>query len=148
MDTEQAEPMRFTGFLLRRAQQVHVALWTREVSAEISSVQYGVLAVLERHPGASQRELGDELDLDRSTIADLAARLDRRGLIDRRPHAGDRRRNTLWLTEAGEEELTRLRRGAQRVESLLTDHLERRDRAELRVLLRSLLGDTAKDVGR
>ena len=47
------EPFHFTGFLIRRAQQAHVAAWQREVSADISSVQFGVLSVLARTPGAS-----------------------------------------------------------------------------------------------
>ena len=71
------------GYLLRRAQQAHVAVWQSEVSKEVTSVQFGVLSVLARTPGASQTELCAQLDLDRSTIADIVARLERRGLIER-----------------------------------------------------------------
>jgi dodecin len=42
-----------------------------------------VLTVLARTPGESRTELGAQLDLDRSTIADIMARLERRGLIER-----------------------------------------------------------------
>jgi DNA-binding MarR family transcriptional regulator len=74
--TDEPEPLRHTGHLIRRAQQRHAALWQEHVSAEVSSVQYAALAVLERMPGASQSELGAELDLDRSTIADIVSRLE------------------------------------------------------------------------
>lgn len=139
MTEDDPEPLNYTGYLIRRAQQVHVAVWQREVSSDVSSVQFGVLAVLARQPGASQRILGDELDLDRSTIADLVARLQRRGLIERRRHAEDRRKNTLALSAAGVTELQRLRPRVDAVERALTDGLTATERTELRRLLRAVL---------
>ena len=103
------EPLRHTGHLLRRAQQLHVAVWLRDVCAETTSVQFAALTVLDQRPRASQRELGRVLDLDRSTIADLVARMVRRGLIERERDGDDRRRNALQLTSAGRDELARLR---------------------------------------
>jgi DNA-binding MarR family transcriptional regulator len=141
---DEPEPLAYTGFLIRRAQQAHSASWAREVSADVSSVQYGVLAVLARRPGASQRELGDELDLDRSTIADLVSRLEKRGLIERERSAGDRRRNHLRLTKRGEDELAALRPHVAQVEHVLTDGLTEPERDELRRLLRVVLA-TARD---
>jgi DNA-binding MarR family transcriptional regulator len=135
------EPLNYTGFLVRRSQQRHVAVWQREVSSSVSSVQFGVLAVLARRPGASQRELGDELDLDRSTIADLVARLQRHGFLQRERHDTDRRRNALELTEAGHAELKRLRPRVDLVEHALTDGLSAEEREELRRLLHRLLDD-------
>ncbi|WP_309069155.1 MarR family transcriptional regulator, partial [Microbacterium sp.] len=109
------EPLRHLGHLLRRAQQMHLAAWQRDVSRDVTSVQYAVLTVLERLPGSSQATLGAELDLDRSTIADLVARMTRRGLIERASDASDRRRNVLKLTAAGRATVAELR---PRVEGL------------------------------
>ena len=80
----------FTGSLVRRAQQRHVAVWLSEVSAEVTSVQYAALEILHKTPGVNQRQLGDELDVDRSTIADLVARMVRNGLIERSQITGCR----------------------------------------------------------
>jgi len=102
------EPQRHLGYLLRRAQQLHVATWSRVVSAEISSVQYSILVTLDQRGEASQRELCDAVDLDRSTIADLVARMERHGLIARRRDDVDARRNTVTLTEHGLAERRRL----------------------------------------
>jgi hypothetical protein len=55
---------------------------------KVTSVQFGVLSVLARTPGASQTELCAQLDLDRSTIADIVARLERHGLSERIRDAG------------------------------------------------------------
>jgi len=141
------EPHAYTGFLFRRAQQSHVAAWQRNVSATISSVQYGVLSVLARVPGASQRQLGDELDLDRSTIAEIVGRLERRGLIERVRDLDDRRRNALRLSALGESELERLHPAVDAVEHILTDALDAKERAELRRLLALVLTSTHMDPG-
>ena len=137
------EPLRHTGHLLRRAQQLHVAVWLRDVCAETTSVQFAALTVLDQRPRASQRDLGRVLDLDRSTIADLVARLARRGLIERERDQDDRRRNILQLTAAGHGELARLRPRVEAIEPTLTAGLSPSEGAELRRLLYRVLEHTA-----
>lgn len=133
------EPLRYTGHLLRRAQQRHVAVWLRQVSTATTSVQFAALTMLDRRPGASQRQLGDLLDLDRSTIADLVARLERRRLIDRQQDIDDRRQNRLRLTDAGRRELDYLRPRVEAIEPSLTAGLTGPERQELRRLLYRML---------
>ena len=130
---------KYTGSLVRRAQQRHVALWLREVSTEISSVQYAALAALAQAPGLSQRELGDELDLDRSTIADLVARMVRHGLVERAQHADDKRRKTLKLAPEGQAQFEALTPHVATVEQHLTAALTAEEAQELRRLLAALL---------
>lgn len=140
MGEEDQEPYRHTGYLVRRAQQRHIATWTRLVSTETTSVQYAILAVLYRLGEASQRELCDEVDLDRSTIADLVRRMERRGLIERRRDAEDRRRNTVTLTETGNAEYAQLRPRVEVADAALTASLSSPERDALRASLRHLLG--------
>ena len=137
------EPLRHTGHLLRRAQQLHVAVWLRDVCSETTSVQFAALTVLDQQPRASQRELGRVLDLDRSTIADLVARMARRGLIKRERDRRDRRRNVLQLTPAGRDELARLRPRVEAIEPTLTAGLTPKQREELRRLLYRVLEHAA-----
>ena len=129
----------YTGFLVRRAQQAHASLWFREVSSEITSVQFGALSLLQRHPGIDQRTLGEHLQLDRSTVADVSSRLQARGDIRRERDQTDRRRNILHLSEQGMAVLAELQPRARRVNELLVDGLSDRDRSELRRLLHALL---------
>jgi len=137
--TEALDLHRLTGFLVRRAQQVHVAAWTAEVSADITSVQFGVLNLLREQPGASQRMLCDSLDLDQSTIADIVQRLQRRGLITRVRDVVDRRRNVLDLTDEGRRQFDALVPGVRRVDAVMTAGLDARESANLRRLLETLL---------
>lgn len=146
MPTRKDEPetlAKFTGSLVRRAQQRHVAVWLSEVSAEITSVQYAALEILQRTPGVNQRQLGDELDVDRSTIADLVARMVRNGLIARSDDPVDKRSYVLFLTAAGKKQLAALRPRVEEVERILTARLTPREAAELRRLLAALLPERA-----
>ncbi|WP_221586108.1 MarR family transcriptional regulator [Microbacterium sp. G2-8] len=137
--TEPATPIHYTGHLIRRAQQVHVAAWVAHVSRDVSSVQFAALTVLEAAPGASQAELGTQLDLDRSTIADLVARMVRNDLIAREADPGDRRRKMLTLTGRGSEVLRTLRPRVESIETIVTGGLGEADRAELRRLLTAIV---------
>lgn len=130
---------RHTGFLVRRAQQAHLAAWSQQVGGRLTNVQFGVLNVLHRLGEGSQRELCDALDLDRSTVAGLIARLEARGLVARARAAADRRRNVVRLTEAGRDELRDLLAPAARVDEVLTAALTPQERATLQRLLTKVL---------
>ncbi|GAA3765063.1 winged helix DNA-binding protein [Microbacterium kribbense] len=133
------EPQRHIGYLIRRAQQLHVATWARIVSTEISSPQYTILVILDQRGSASQRELGDEVDLDRSTIADLVARMERRGLLRRDRDPDDARRKTVTLTEHGRAERVRLRPLVEQVQRELVAPLSDQAHAGLRHALHGML---------
>ena len=130
---------KFTGSLVRRAQQRHVAVWLSEVSAEVTSVQYAALEILQKTPGVNQRQLGDELDVDRSTIAALVARMVRNGLTERSDDPVDKRSYVLFLTADGKKQLASLRPRVEEVERILTARLTQRECLELRRLLLALL---------
>ena len=85
------------GHLIRRAHQVHTALWTEEFDGEVTGPQYALLSVL-ASGSMDQRSAGQSASLDKSTAADVVARLARHGWLARRRDAGDRRRYLLSLT--------------------------------------------------
>ncbi|MGN6130716.1 MAG: MarR family winged helix-turn-helix transcriptional regulator [Nocardioidaceae bacterium] len=138
-DGADLEPQRHTGHLIRRAQQLHVAAWARIVSTQISTVQYSALVVLEQNRAMSQRELCDAVDLDRSTIADLVARMERHDLVHRTPDPQDARRKTVALTDHGRTERWRLQPLVDQVEHALTGTLTGEARRALRDALRRML---------
>jgi len=135
---DELEPFRYTGHLIRRAEQRHVAAWQAH-SPDMSNVQFAALAVITRLPGASQRELGDALDLDRSTIADLVRRLEASGLITRTASTVDRRRFELNLTDAGREQLERGRPIALAIEEELFGELTPEELSSFRRFLTTML---------
>lgn len=132
----------FTGLLVRRTQQAHLALWQLLVSREISSPQFGVLAELNSQPGISQADLCLRLDLDKSTINDLVNRLVNRSLIYRNKDVFDRRKYVLTLTALGLAELGVLQPKVATLDEALTSGLSASERTQLQVLLSKLLENT------
>jgi DNA-binding MarR family transcriptional regulator len=98
---------------------------------------------LARRPGLAQKEICAELDLDRSTVADICSRMEKNGLLTRVAARDDRRRNVLDLTPEGNRELARLRPLVDAVQDLLTEQLSPEELEQLRMLLAKILSDEA-----
>jgi len=69
--------------------------------------ELSVLAMLQANPGLSQIELSDEVGLDKAMIVALIDELERLGYARRERAPEDRRRNLLFITEAGDAALAR-----------------------------------------
>lgn len=94
---------RRPGFLVRRLHQIYVALYLQECEAfGTTPVQSSVLQVLLLRPGLDQAALAAEIGVDRTTTSGVLNRLERRGLVERRPAREDRRVRRAHLTGAGE----------------------------------------------
>jgi DNA-binding MarR family transcriptional regulator len=124
------------GHLARRLQQVIHQLWTASVSGETTPPQFVVLNSLRASPDIDQRTLGERACLDRSTVADVVARLVQRGLIRRVRDPHDGRRNVLRLTVRGESTHTEVAERAEAMNEQLLGPLT----SEERIALVSLLG--------
>jgi DNA-binding MarR family transcriptional regulator len=132
-------PRDHTGYLLRRAQQLHAQLWSQQISAEITPVQFGVLALARDQPGIDQKTVADRLNLDRSTITEVVVRLTRRGFLDRTRTDDDRRRNALILTGEGLAAVEQLDWGADAADEALASGLTAAEHRQLDDLLRRVV---------
>jgi MarR family transcriptional regulator, temperature-dependent positive regulator of motility len=96
------------GHLIRRAQQIGVSMFHSTMGHGVTPIQYCVLRVLERHPGIDQVTLAKFCALDTSTAADLAVRLEERGLVRRMMPMKSKRFRLLHLTPEGADLLRKL----------------------------------------
>ena len=71
--------------------------------AGVTAAQAGALFFLTRNDGGLLMELSKGLMLDKSAITRMAERLEKKGLIDRRPCPRDGRAVRVHLTPAGRE---------------------------------------------
>lgn len=126
----------YTGRLIRSAQQTHVSRWLELVSSEVTGPQFGVLEALHQNPGLSQADLCAQLDLDRSTVADLVSRMSDRGIITREDHEEDKRRYSISLSELGEAEYQKLVPKVEDLDRELTKRLSPTEHDELQRLLK------------
>ncbi|MGI5350859.1 MarR family winged helix-turn-helix transcriptional regulator [Streptomyces sp. CA-250714] len=93
------------GYQVRRLYQAYLAVWLRTVGQTLTGPQFAVLTTVRASPGSDQSSLASAVALDSSTMADLARRLENRGLLERRTAAADGRRKLLYLTPEGERAL-------------------------------------------
>ena len=95
---------RSPSHLLHRALQLSLDIYAETFeSGGPTQRQYAVLAAVEAHEGLTQTDLVRITGIDRSTLADMAARMITKGLLERQRSAADARANAVRLTPAGRE---------------------------------------------
>ena len=103
--------------LLHRAAQSANDLFAAEIkSADLTARQFVILLAISADEGASQTQLVARTGVDRSTLADVVSRLQRKGLLHREPAMGDARAYAVRLTPEGREALNRAMPIAARVD--------------------------------
>ena len=128
------------GYLLRRLHQIHYALFFQECARfDITPVQYGLLSTLQVNPDLDQNSLGRELGIDRTNVADVLNRLERRGLLERRRGPNDRRTMLTRLTPAGGRLTRRMYPAMHRSQEILLKPLLRAEREAFIVTLIRLI---------
>ncbi len=75
------------------------ALQSRATKLGFSAGQFPILLELWNEEGLTQRQLLDRVDVEQATMANTLARMERDGLIERRPHPQDRRAQLIFLTD-------------------------------------------------
>jgi DNA-binding MarR family transcriptional regulator len=92
--------------LLHRVLQLALDIYGEETGAgAITQRQFAVLTAVSRNEGLTQTDLVKATGIDRSTLADMVARMIGKGLLERERSASDARANTVRLTEQGRAEL-------------------------------------------
>lgn len=100
---------------------------------------YRILAALDEFGAASQTELGRRCNMDRSDVVAAINELAEQSFVERTPDPQDRRRNTVTLTKAGDQQLRRLDRALDKVQDDLLGPLPAEDRQTFTHLLTRLL---------
>jgi DNA-binding MarR family transcriptional regulator len=126
------------GFLLRRAHQRHVSIFTDHMPAGLTTQQFAVLRRLREFGQLSQNELGRQTAMDQSTINGVVQRLFKRDLILKKPSATDKRMVLLELTQSGNAMLDDVMNLANDITNLTLEPLKPQQRATLLKLLRQI----------
>lgn len=137
LDTTSLEAL--IGYNARRAYSVIAMLFFERMAPYgLKQVEYSVLALLAHNPGATSRQLCAALDILPPNLVSLISSLDRRGLIERRPHPRDGRAVGLHLTSAGLALAQETEKVVVELESDAANALTGRERETLRRLLQKL----------
>jgi MarR family transcriptional regulator, lower aerobic nicotinate degradation pathway regulator len=101
---------------------------------------FGVLTLIDSHPGCAQQELVDRSLIDPSSMVAVIDELEELGLAERRAHPGDRRKHAVHLTATGQQTLQQARKLAIETAKEMFAPLSAEEVETLRVLLRKLAG--------
>jgi DNA-binding MarR family transcriptional regulator len=123
---------RSFSHLLKRAVQYSIHVYMNEAGKSgLTHRQFTVLTAADAHEGRSQTELVKMTGIDRSTLADLVARLMAQGYLQRRRTKDDARTNAIRLTPIGKKMLRQAQSGAEEVDRHLLSLVPSADRKTL-----------------
>ncbi|HTU55955.1 MAG TPA: MarR family transcriptional regulator [Acetobacteraceae bacterium] len=103
---------RTLGFLLREGSRLmrrRFVYHSKRAGLGLNPSEASLLLQVFHDPGIKQIGVAIMLDMEAISIVRLVDSLEEAGLVQRRPHATDRRARTLWLTEAGEAAVAKIR---------------------------------------
>jgi DNA-binding MarR family transcriptional regulator len=101
----------------------------------VTRSQWWVLAFLSRADGMSQVALAEELDLGKVALGGLINRLEKTGLVSRRPDDDDRRVKRVFLTKKSHALISEIRSSVSETEKIIIDQI---NDADLRATVRAL----------
>jgi DNA-binding MarR family transcriptional regulator len=112
--------------LLHRAEQLASERFAQLVGESgVTLRQFTVLAAISEQPGLSQSDLGRIVGIDRSTLADMMAKMESRGWVVRTPSTSDGRAYSVLLGQAGGTVLSATTQHARAADAAILDLLPR-----------------------
>ncbi|MGG0155851.1 MarR family transcriptional regulator [Bacillus velezensis] len=94
------------GFLLGKVlQRMESKFAEGLLPYEINARQYGVLLFIKENPYSSQKEISENLQIDRTTMVSHIDHLETLGFVERTKNPNDRRSYSLKITEKGNDVL-------------------------------------------
>ena len=128
------------GFLLRRANQRHTAIFAEDMPFGLTPTQFAALVKLGDENGCSQNRLGRLTAMDVATIKGVVDRLRDRGLVVARPDPEDRRRTLLHLSDDGRRIVVDAKHAGREITERTLEPLTARERTMLLRCLEKIAG--------
>ena len=128
------------GHLIRRAQQIAVAVFAEHLAAfDVTPVQFAILNALMDAPGTDQVSLAARVAFDAATFGSVIGRLETKGWVRREASPQDRRRKLLWLTPKGKKAVIEMAPLVTQAQALILQPLQAQEQQQLVALLGKLV---------
>ena len=128
--------------LIHRALQLALDIYAEETGPDgLTQRQFAVLEAVSHKAGLTQTDLVRATGIDRSTLADLVARMTTKGLLDREKSAIDARAKAVRLSAAGEAALEAARPRVEAADKRIMALLPKGKRDGFLELLGELAGE-------
>jgi DNA-binding MarR family transcriptional regulator len=127
------------GYNARRAALAVIEVFLQRMAVyQLRPVDFSVLSLIVHNPGITSRQLCTSLGILPPNLVNLVGSLERRGLVDRRPHPRDGRATGLHPTPAAHQLMRKAERTAAQLEADVAMRLTPAEVQTLLGLLRKL----------
>ena len=106
----------------------------------IAPAQFMTLLELWREDGLTQKELMERLDVEQATMANTISRMERDGLIERRPHPEDGRARLIYITDRAKSLEAAATKAARNVNQSFLSALSPDERKQFIQILQQIVG--------
>lgn len=110
----------------------------------LTSSQWKVILALNSFDGLSQRELADKIYVDGSTLVPVIDKMEKNGLLERKPDPKDRRHNRVYLTKKSESVVDSIIEIVLQLRKTLYKGLSKDDLESMRPKLKRIIGNADK----
>ena len=151
---ELGDLVEMVGVELRIAQILADRLFAGVQAEGMAAGHYTVLSLIKLNPGINQSSLARCMYLDRSSMVPILDQFEKRGWIERRRHATDRRSHAIYLTRRGKAAHREADQRVRSLEARITEDLGAGNRNRLLSLTRQFqatllkLGESAGEGAR
>lgn len=134
IDTSYLESL--LGYNARRAALAVIGVFLQRMAPfGLRPVDFSVLTLIAHNPGITSRQLCAALDILPPNLVGMIKSLDKRGLIERRPHPTDRRAQGLHLSPGGKKLQKEAQATATKLERDVANRLSDEELERLKELL-------------
>ena len=127
------------GYNARRAALVIIERFIQDMASfDLRPVDFSVLSVIFHNPGVTSRQLCAALSILPPNLVGLIKALEKRELIERRPHPQDGRALGLHTTAAGQQLMKQAEKQAAETERLVAHRLAPQEQQQLIALLQKI----------
>lgn len=123
------------------------ALQSQALQLGFSAGQFPILVELWEGDGLTQKQLLERVDIEQATMANTLSRMERDGLIERKPHPKDRRAQLIYLTDKAREIKDGAISAVCAADNVLLNGLKRFEKELLLEFMRHAL-DNARDANK
>ena len=115
-----------------------------EIAAHgVTPGQFPVLMCLWKQDGLTQRELYQRVHIEQATMSNTLGRMERDGLIRRKPDPDDRRASRVLLTAKGRKLEAKIADATKTVDAIAQGKLKKKDTKAMMVLMAEMIENLA-----
>ncbi|WP_409311223.1 MarR family winged helix-turn-helix transcriptional regulator [Pectobacterium sp. B1J-3] len=129
--------------VIRVILQEHTARWS-SLMPELTKPQYAVLEALDQEHELDQLSLGQASATKRGTLTEMLARMEKKGLIERRAGEKDARQKKVVMTKKGKQVLDEAKLVADRVTDSFLETLSPEELTNFQKTLHKMLTEARK----